>query len=61
MASDICKGSRVETSGQGRTARWGHYAGRVTMVRGKRIYVVWDSTHFEDEMDSTEVQLEVTA
>ena len=46
---------------KGRTARWGHYAGRVTMVRGKRIYVVWDNTHFEDEMDRTEVQLEVKA
>lgn len=52
----IRKGHRVETSGEGRTARWPHGTGTVMMVRKNRVYVRWDGTHFEDEMDAREVR-----
>jgi hypothetical protein len=52
----IRKGNRVETSGEGRTARWPHGTATVTMVRKNRVYVVWDGTHFEDEMEAREVR-----
>lgn len=53
----IRKGARIETSGWGRTARWPYGTGTVTMVRKNRVYVHWDGTHFEDEMDAGEIRL----
>lgn len=50
------KGARVTVTGHGRTARWGNIAGTVTRRRGARIYVRWDGTSFEDEMQAAEVK-----
>jgi hypothetical protein len=47
---------RVETSGAGRTATWPYGKATVTKRRGQLVYVVWDGTHFEDEMDLNEVR-----
>ena len=52
----IRKGNRIERSGQGRTAHWPYGQGIVTMRRHGYIYVVWDGTSFEDEMEPAEVR-----
>ena len=57
IPTTVRRGVRVETSGQGRTARWPHSVGTVTAVRGGRVFVQWDGTHFEDEMEAVEVQV----
>ena len=57
MVGKIKKGSRVCTSGYGRTKKWGKYCGTVTRKEGKSVFVHWDSTHFEDEMNIKEVKL----
>jgi hypothetical protein len=49
------KGTRVKTSGKGRTARWRTIAGTVTKRRGSSVFVRWDGTSFEDQMDASEV------
>lgn len=53
----IRKGSRVKTSGLGRTKMWKKFKGTVTRRRGDSIYVDWDGVSFEDEMDIKEVNL----
>lgn len=49
------KGDRVQTSGAGRTAEWGHLTGTVTQSGKRAVFVVWDGTHFEDQMSVNEV------
>lgn len=54
------KGDRITITGHGRTANWtdrARYEGTVTMRRGDRVFVHWDNTSFEDEMDIKEVKL----
>ena len=53
----IRKGKRVVTTGYGRTKNWGKYTGIVSKRRGNSIFVYWDGTHFEDEMNIKEVKL----
>ena len=56
MAVKINKGARVKTSGEGRTARWKSYKGTVIKRRGNSVFVKWDGTSYEDEMDLKEVK-----
>lgn len=51
---------RIQTSGAGRTARWGTYTGTVIRVCGESVFVRWDCLHFEDEMNVSEVRPLVT-
>ena len=53
----IHKGSRVTATNIGRTKNWGIYLGTVTSKRGNSVFVNWDRTSFEDEMDLDEVKL----
>ena len=50
------KGHRVTVTGIGRTARWGGIKGTVTRATKTAIFVVWDGTHFEDQMKPEEVK-----
>ncbi len=53
----IKKGDRVIPSGVGRTNSWGKIVGTVLQRRGNSVFVHWDGTHFEDEMDIKEVKI----
>ncbi len=57
MAKKIIKGTRVKTSGLGKTARWKSYKGTVTKRSGNKVLVKWDGTSFEDEMTIEEVRM----
>jgi hypothetical protein len=50
------RGDRVQPSGWGRTARWHRDLG-ATVLRVARgsVFVLWDETTFEDEMDPREL------
>ena len=50
------KGDRITVTGIGRTATWGNCIGTVTRATKRSVYVVWDNTHFEDEMRYQEVK-----
>lgn len=50
------KGERIQTTGKGRTARWGKDQGTITRVTKGSVFVRWDGTHFEDEMEPEEVE-----
>lgn len=59
--SKLRKGDRCEVSGMGRTASWltsrhGCPQGTVQSRRGGRVFVRWDGTSFEDEMQAFEVR-----
>lgn len=52
------KGDRITITGHGRTGTWPKGTiGTVTRKRGDSVYVYWDKTHFEDEMDIKEVKV----
>lgn len=52
------KGDRVTITGYGRTQFWPKITvGTVTKRRGTQVYVQWDKTSFEDQMDMKEVKL----
>ena len=53
----IKKGDRVIPSGVGRTSSWGKIVGTVLQRKGNSVFVHWDGTHFEDEMDIKEVKI----
>lgn len=55
--TNIKKDDRVIPSGFGRTKTWDMIAGTVIQKRGKSVFVHWDGTHYEDEMDIDEVKL----
>ncbi len=55
-ASGIRKGSRIETSGKGKTKEWDIHKGTVTRRSGNKVFVNWDGTLFEDEMELNEVK-----
>ena len=57
MAKKIIKGTRVKTSGLGKTARWKKYKGTVTKRSKNKVFVRWDGTSFEDEMTIKEVRI----
>jgi hypothetical protein len=51
------KGSRVTTTGVGRTANWGEQKGTVNRVSAGKVYVTWDGApHVDDEMSPDEVK-----
>ena len=49
------KGDVVYSSGQGKTKEWNQVKGIITKVEKDKIYVKWNNTSFEDEMDYDEV------
>ena len=49
------KGDVVYSSGQGKTEKWNQVKGIITKVEKDKIYVKWDNTSFEDEMEYHEV------
>jgi energy-coupling factor transporter ATP-binding protein EcfA2 len=51
------KGDKVRSTGKGKTKSWGNYIGTVVRKRGNKVYVLWENTSFEDEMDLEEVEL----
>lgn len=52
------KGDRVVANNRGRTATWGRCLGTVTRRLSKTsVEVVWDETHFGDEMQEIELCL----
>lgn len=58
MNRDLRKDKRVVVTGVGRTSRWDPtIAGTITSVRKGAVFVHWDGTSFEDQMDPAEVRL----
>jgi hypothetical protein len=51
------KGDIVRSTGKGKTKSWGHYIGIITKVNKDNIFVIWDGTTFEDQMNIEEVEL----
>lgn len=49
------KGYVVYSSGLGKTKNWNQVKGIITKVSRHKIYVTWDNTSFEDEMEYHEV------
>ena len=45
------KGDIVYSSGLGKTSTWNQIRGIITKVSDDKIFVEWDNTSFEDEMD----------
>jgi hypothetical protein len=50
-------GDQVIPSGQGKTKNWRTITGTVTKINKTKVYVQWDGTSFEDELDKHEVEL----
>jgi hypothetical protein len=50
------KGDIVRSTGKGKTKSWGHYIGTITKVNKDNIFVIWDGTTFEDQMNIEEVE-----
>ena len=50
------KGDTVRSTGKGKTKSWGNYIGTVVRKRKDKVYVLWENTSFEDEMDLEEVE-----
>jgi hypothetical protein len=51
------KGDIVRSTGKGKTKSWGNYIGEVVCKRKNKIYVLWENTTLEDEMNMDEVEL----
>jgi hypothetical protein len=51
------EGDIVRSTGQGRTKRWGNHIGTIIKVENNKVYVKWEKTCFEDEMEPNEVEL----
>ncbi len=49
------KGDIVISSGLGKTKNWNQTKGIITKLSKDKIYVKWDNTSFEDEMEHNEV------
>jgi len=49
------KGDIVYSSGLGKTKKWNQTRGIITKVTSDKIYVNWDNTTFDDEMEYHEV------
>ena len=50
------KGDAVRSTGKGKTKSWGNYIGTVVRKRKDKVYVLWENTSFEDEMDLEEIE-----
>ena len=55
VKKNMKKGDVVYSSGQGKTKEWNQVKGIITKVEKDKIYVKWDNTSFEDEMEWMEV------
>ncbi len=51
------KGDAVRSTGKGKTKSWGNYIGKVQKRRKDKVYVIWENSTFEDEMNIDEVEL----
>jgi hypothetical protein len=51
------KGDTVRSTGKGKTKSWGNYIGKVRRKTKDKVYVIWENTLFEDEMNFDEVEL----
>ena len=51
------KGDTVRSTGKGKTKSWGNYIGKVVRKTKDKVYVIWENTSFEDEMNLDEVGL----
>lgn len=51
------KGDTVRSTGRGKTRTWGNYIGKVQKRRKDKVYVIWENSTFEDEMNLDEVEL----
>ncbi len=51
------KGDTVRSTGKGKTKSWGNYIGKVVRKTKDKVYVIWENTSFEDEMNFDEVEL----
>ena len=49
------KGDIVYSSGLGKTKEWNQVKGIITKVSRDKIYVKWDKTFYEDEMEYHEI------
>ena len=49
------KGDIVYSSGLGKTKKWNQTRGIITKIEKDKIYVTWDNTSFEDEMEYQEI------
>ena len=49
------KGDVVYSSGLGKTKKWNQTRGIITKIEKDKIYVTWDNTSFEDEMEYQEI------
>ena len=49
------KGDIVYSSGLGKTKKWNQTRGIITKIEKDKIYITWDNTSFEDEMEYQEV------
>jgi hypothetical protein len=50
-------GDQVIPSGQGQTKNWRILTGIITKITKTKVYVKWDGTSFEDELEKHEVEL----
>ena len=51
------KGDRVFSTGLGKTKRWKSITGTVSKITKNEVFVKWDGTSFEDELEKHEVEL----
>jgi hypothetical protein len=51
------KGDMVRSTGKGKTKSWGNYIGKVVRKRKDKVFVIWENSTFEDEMNLDEVEL----
>jgi hypothetical protein len=50
-------GDQVIPSGQGKTKNWRIITGSITKISNTKVFVQWDGTSFEDELEKHEVEL----
>ena len=50
-------GDQLIPSGLGKTKRWKSITGTVTKITKTKVFVQWDGTSFEDELEKHEVEL----
>ena len=57
MAHDFQPRDRVTSSGTGRTATWSPVQGTVTRTTEHLVFVHWDGTSYDDEMQPADLRL----
>jgi hypothetical protein len=51
------RGDIDRSSGKGKTKSSGNYIGKVVRKRKDKVFVIWEKSTFEDEMNLDEVEL----